>query len=380
MKKTLVLFILCLSMMVAVVGCSKDKDGDNSGTEGTPTPVDSNEEDVKDGDTDTSDLFENPVAKEDYDFNDYIKLGKYKGLEVSVKQLEVTDEDIDVAIQMDLLDNGATPVDVTDRAVKIGDTINIDFVGYHNGEPFDGGAADGYDLTIGSGRFIDGFEDQLVGAELNKEIDINVVFPEDYNNVTLAGEPAVFKVTVNGIQYFELTEDFITNTMNFETEEAYRESLRQELEEINIEKMKSQKENRLYSAVIKGSEITIPDHLLEYYASDFRSLFSGIASSYGMDLETFVTLSGSSMEAFEADVDNYANSMATRELFIKALSSAEGIEVTDEEFDAKIAEYVTEYGYDSNEEFLQEADVEVIKEDILFQKLIQFLVAESVEV
>lgn len=387
MKKIVVVLILTLSMMTMLAGCGKKNDGDEVGDVGVttaPTPEETNDATNEDGneqdDIDTSSPLENPVVKEDYDYNDYIKLGKYKGLQVKAQQLEVTEEDIDISIQMDLKDNGVTPVEVTDRAVKFGDAINIDFVGYHKGEPFDGGASEGYELTIGSQVFIDGFEEQLVGAELNKEVDVNVVFPENYNNPTLSGEPAVFKVTVNGIQQYELTEDFIKDTMGFDTEKEYRDSRRQELIANNADKVNRQKENDLYDTVIKGSEITLPENLLEYYASDLMTLYTNIATGYGMDLEGFVTASGYSMEAFEADAKAYSENMATRELVIKAITTAEGIELTEEEFQVEVSEFAEQYGYESNEAFLEEADVNVLKEDILFNKIIEFLVAESIDV
>lgn len=384
MKKIAVFIILSLTLMGTLAACAKDTKSDDNDEVVSPTPAVTDDTDGdKVDETDDSETFtpiDNPVVKEAYDYNDYIKLGKYKGIEVQVEQVQVTDEDIDVNIQMDLYDNGITPVDVTDRPVKLGDTINIDFVGYHNGEAFDGGSAEGYVLTVGSGAFIDGFEEQLIGAALNKEIEVNVVFPEYYSNTTLAGQPATFKVIVNNIQYFELTEDFIVNTMGFDNEEAYRENIYQELLAYYADDIASKKENDVYNAVIKGSEITLPDNLVAYYESDIKTLYTNIAASYGYDFETFLTLSGSSIEDFDADAKTYAKNMATRELIIKAISNAESMEITEEEFQKQIAEYVEQYGYESNEEFLENADIDVLKEDILFDKIIDFLVAEAIEI
>ena len=292
----------------------------------------------------------------------------------------MTEENLEIAIQMDMHDNGATPIVVTDRAVQLGDTVNIDFVGYHNGEPFSGGSFQGYDLTVGSRQFIDGFEDQLIGAELNTEIEVNVVFPENYGNATLAGEPAVFKVIVNGIQYYEITDDYINNIVGFDSKEEYVENLRSELNAYYTERMISQKENDLYDTIIKNSEITLPDNLVEYYESDLRTLYINVAASYETDLETFIVLSGGTMEAFEADIKEYSRNMATRELFIKAISNAEGIELTEEEFQAKVSEYTEQYGYESNEAFLEEAETDILREDLLFRKIIDFIVAESIEI
>jgi len=376
MKKTAAIMILCIGMMLIMIGCGKKEKEENGDSEITPTPAVSDEEG---SDTEDTLPLENPIVKEDYDFNDYIKLGRYKGIEVEVEKQEVKDEDIELAIQQDLMENGATPVEVTDRPVKFGDTVNIDFTGYHNGEAFDGGSAEGYDLTVGSGAFISGFEDQLIGAEVNQEIEVNVVFPEEYGNSELAGEPAVFKVKINKIQYYELTEDFIKD-MGFENENDYREYVTQELKNEYEENMKEQKKNYVYNAVIKNSEITVPENLLEYYEYEYKTMYNNVAAGYGYDLETFLTLYGYTMENFEAQAEYYANAMAVRELVVKAISTLEKIEITEEEYQEKAAEMAEYYGYDSTEEFLKDANEEALKEDLLFDKVIDFLVAESVEI
>ncbi|NLK99366.1 MAG: trigger factor [Clostridiales bacterium] len=391
MKKIVVWLILSISVMGMLAGCSKKNNDDNLDNNLiSPTPEVTDDEDVQEDNEDNNlvdgvDLedfvpLENPVVKEEYDYKDYIKLGQYKGIEVKVDKLDVTEEDIDVIIQMDLLDNGSTPVEVTDRDVRLGDVVNIDFIGYHKGEPFEGGAAEGFELTVGSKVFISGFEEQLVGAQIGNEIDVNVVFPTNYNNTDLAGEPAVFKVKVNGIKNFELTEDFVKETMGFETEAEYRDSIRQELVLEYADRMIRQKENEVYTAVINGSEITMPENLLEYYEEDIKTMYTNEAAIYGMDLETILSIYGSSMEEFEQDAKAYAKNMVIRELIIKAISNAEGIEITEDEFQTTVAQYAAQYGYESNEEFLEQADTEMLRQDLLFYKIIEFLVAEAVEI
>lgn len=380
MKKIPVLLILCISIAGMLIGCNNKKNDVNNETNPTPKVTnddDTNEEDDIEG---TFTPIENPVVKEDYDYNDYIKLGKYKGIEVKVEHLEVTDEDIDFTIQMDLRDNAVTLTEVTDRAVKNGDTVIMDFAGYHNGEPFEGETAEGYELTVGSGVFIDGFEQQLVGAEPDKEIDVNVTFPIDYHAAELAGEPVLFKVTVKSIQHYELTEDFVKNIKGFDTKEAYRDSIRSKLEAEYADLMARKKENDVYYAVISGSDITLPDNLLEYYEADFRTVYTNIAAGSGTDLETLLMMYGYSTEDFELSVKSYSQSMATRELIVKAISTIEGIELTEDEFQAEVAQFAEQYGYASSEEFLKKANVDVLKEDMLFNKVMEFLVAESIEI
>ncbi len=391
MKKRLVMILLSIGLMIALLGCDKKENKDNKDNKDSETTItpENPDVDVKDNISEGDDnpdvvtppvSLDEPVVKEDYKVEDYIKLGKYKGIEVKLQEKEVTDKDIDVAIQMELQRNGIEPIDVTDRAAKFADTINIDFAGYHNGELFEGGTAEGYPLLLGSGAFIEGFEDQLIGGELNKEMDINVVFPENYMNTDLAGEPVLFKVTINGIQSFELTDDFVKNTVKFDTEEAYRESLRQILKDNVVEGIKRQKENDLYNAVINGSEITLPDNLLAYYEYDLKAMYFEIAESYGVGVEEILGASGYTMEQFDADAKEYAKSMATRELVVKAISKAEGIELTDEEFQTEAAAYAASGGYESTEEFLEGADEDILKEDMLFNKIIKFIVGESKEI
>lgn len=385
MKKYATLLVLCLTMMLVVIGCGKNKSENSSDSDITPTPAVSgeenkdNEDDQADGDSSTNVPSENPIVKEEYDINDYIKLGQYKGIEVKLEKSEITGEDVEAAIQMELFDSGITPVEVTDRPVRLGDTVNIDFVGYLNGEAFEGGAAEGYDLTIGSGAFINGFEDQLIGAKLNQELDINVVFPVNYSNTQLAGQPATFKVKINKIQYIDLTDD-VAKSMGFENVEEYRKTVFQELVSENEENLLNQKRNYIYNTVVKGSEIKLPDNLIEYYAYEFKTLYTNIVSSYGIDLETYLSFYGYSMEDFERDALSYSELMATKELVVKAISTIEGIEVTDDEFQAKAVEMAKEYGYESTEEFLNEADVKYLKNEMLIDKVMDFLVAESVEI
>ena len=377
MKKIALLLVLSLSIIFAVNGCSKKEDG-NDNSEATPTVTESNDDNTDNtDDIETPEFVENLVVKEEYDFNDYIKLGKYKGIEVKVEQLEVTEGDIKVQMQMDMRDNGVTLVDVADRTVELGDTINMDFVGYHDGEPFDGGAATGYEIIVGSGAFVPGFEEQLVGAELNKEIEVNIVFPENYG--TFPGEPVVFKVVVNGIKLYELTDDVIKNTLEFDSEEAYKDSIIQTLEEDNVATMEALKTNDIYKAVVEDSDITLPKNLVEFYASDFRVYNTNyIIMQYGMDLETYFTLTGYPAEDFEAYVQEQANDMATRELIIKAISTAENIEVTDDEVNAEVELYAAKYGMTA-EEYLEIADINVMKDNLLYNKVIDFIVAEAVE-
>ncbi len=381
MKKTVLALIISLGIMGILVGCGKKNDVDDSNDTITPTPEvgSENGDDIVGDKTEIFIPIENPVIKEEYDYNDYIKLGKYKGIEVKINNPEVPEEDIDTIIQMDLMYNDIEAINVTDRAVSRGDTVNIDFVGYHNGEPFDGGSAEGYDLIIGSGMFIQGFEDQIIGAEIGNEIEVNVTFPENYTTATLAGEPVIFKVKINSIKYYELTEDYLKDK-SYESAEAYRESIREGVMASYADNAIMQKEEDVYAAVVENAQITLPDNLVEYYASDIRTYFTNAAMSNGTTLENYIALSGSSIEEFEMYVQIDSNNRATRDLIIRAISAAEGIEVTEEEFQAEVDLYVQQYNFESEEEFLKAINVDMLKDELLYYKIIDFLVAESIEI
>lgn len=382
MKKKVLLFTLSLCMILAAVGCKKDGDTDTN-----PTPSETEGTDTTDGsETDeTSDSAEAPepvvntVVKEEYKLVDYITLGKYKGIEVTVKQLEVTESDIDVAIQLELSESGSEPKEVTGRAIQKGDTVNIDFEGLKDGVAFEGGTAQAQDLTIGSGAFIPGFEEQLIGANTGDKKAINVTFPDNYGNTDLAGQPVVFNVTVNKIQQFELTEDYIKTNTGFDNVTAYRESVGKDLEDTNVLKMAAQKENDVYQAIIDGSEITVPQNLLDFYSEDIKVYYTNTAAAYGMDLKSFLEIAGASEEVFEADVKEYAETMATKELVLGAIIEAEKLELSEEEYQEGVTKYAEQYGFESNEEFLANSDEDMLREDLLYRKALDFIVAQAVE-
>ena len=194
-----------------------------------------------------------------------VKLGEYKGVKIEKVDASVSDKEVDDEIQKELEKN-ARKIEVTDRAVKAKDEIKLDFDGSVDGVPFEGGKGTDYPLTIGSNTFIPGFEDQLVGAEIGKETDVNVTFPEDYQEKTLAGKAAVFKCTVKSItedELPELNDEFASDVSEFATLKEYKADVRGKLEESKAKDAKSRKEEEAVEEVIKGIEVDIPDAMLE---------------------------------------------------------------------------------------------------------------------
>lgn len=382
MKKRISILVLCMSITLLAAGCNSKTD-DNKATNATPTPASTEGttgSDTAAGPTATPiPTITNDLVREEYNVDDYIKLGQYKGVEVTVSKLEVSPEDLAVATQSDLQKNGGTLTEVTGRAVQVGDTINMDYEGLKDGVAFEGGTAAGYDLMVGSGAFIPGFEDQLIGAKTGDKLAINVTFPENYGAADLAGKPVVFNVTVNKIQEYPLTEEFVTANTDYDTVDAYKTSISDNLKAQNDETMKTELQNNVYNAVVANSEISsLPQTLLDYYANDLKVYYTNYAAAYGMDFATFLSTSGVTEAQFAEDAKNYAESMATRDLVLGAVIKAENISLSDDEYNQQVEAYATQYGYENGEALLAAADPTLLREDILYKKVQDYLVGVAV--
>ncbi|MDF2540891.1 MAG: trigger factor [Herbinix sp.] len=351
MKKIAVFLVMGLSIAMLAGGCKKDDSSNSS---------------------------------KDYKLSDHIKLGEYKGVEVTVEQLEVTDEDVETKIQTDL-EAAATSEEVTDRPVQEGDIVNIDYEGLKDGVAFEGGTATGYDLTIGSGNFIEGFEEQIIGANKGDKLELNVTFPEDYTATDLAGQAVVFKVTVNAIKKSvvpELTEDFVTANTDYDTIDAYKTGVREDLAAENVETMKNNKINDVFNTIIENSEITsYPQTLIDEFKTQMTDNYTQYATQYGMELEAFIqSYYGMTLEDFNKELDAMAEEAVSQQLVFEAIIEAEGIELTDEEYQEGVTKIMTDYGFASEEEMLQSYDEETIRETLLWQKVLDFVTAEAKEV
>ncbi len=376
MKKKITYLVLSIGILLLVGGCSsKDKDKD---TDATPTPAMSTGDGTGTDEGTEAEYAVNDLVKEEYNVDDYITLGKYKGIEVTADSVEVTPDDITVAIQSDLESFGAALKEVSGRAVKIGDTVNIDYEGLKDGVAFEGGTDTGYNLMIGSNSFIPGFEDQLIGTKTGDKVELDVTFPEDYSE-DLAGQPVIFKVTVNKIQEYEVTDEVISANTDHETVDAYKAALGETLKTEKEANRQTVIENSVYDAVLKGSTISsLPQTLIDYYKNDIKIYYTNFASAYGMDFAGFLSASGVTEAQFDEDAMAYAESMSERDLVLNAVMKAEGIELSEDEFNKQVAAYAEEYQYESAEALLAEADPVLLREDILFKKVRDFLVTEAI--
>jgi trigger factor len=376
MKKKLLLLVMSVCLIALLWGCKKDaasdldSNDDKEGTEQTTvTPA-------------ATEGTEVAPTKEAYEVSDYITLGEYKGVNVTVEKIEVTEEDINARIQEEL-SASATEEEVTGRPVENGDIVNIDYEGLKDGVAFEGGTAQGQDLEIGSNSFIPGFEEGLVGANVGEKLDLNLSFPADYSAPDLAGQAVVFKVTVNSIKKTvvpELTEEYVKENTDYETINAYKEGSRVALQAENEEIMKNNKINSVMQAIIKNAEVkSVPESLINYYVYEMKSYYTQYAQAFGMDFASFLSASGLTEEKFNTEAQTYANERATQELVLNAIVKAEGMEITEDEYKAGIANIVSEYGYPSEEELLKSVKEEQIKESLLWEKAMNFVTEQAVE-
>ena len=309
---------------------------------------------------------------------DYVTLGEYKGIEVSVDAPVVTDEYLDSYIDYVLQSNMVT-TEITDRPVEEGDIVNIDYEGKIDGVAFDGGTAQGYDLTIGSGTFIDGFEDGLIGAETGETVDVNVTFPENYQGEEVAGKDAVFTVTVNSISVEtlpELTDEFVQGLdVGVNTVEEYRQYAYDLLMEEEQATHDSNAEIAVLEAVMAGSQIQDPpEDMTNRYYNRIIDNMTYYASLYGYDLETFLSMQGTSEDAIHESA-----AQAGQEIIVmQAIADAEGLSVTDEELDAEIETNAGSLGYDDVEEYRASLDVEGYREYMMSEKVLNFLLENAV--
>ena len=316
----------------------------------------------------------------DYVVSDHITLGEYKGVHYTLVQPEeVTDEMIQEELDA-FVAEGDKEV-ITDRPAASGDTANIDYEGKLDGVAFEGGTAQGYDLVLGSGKFIPGFEDQVIGHNTGETFDINVSFPDPYiNNPDLAGKPVVFTVTINEIfqvKDAELTDAFVAANSEYETIEEMKAGIRAYLEEEAQADADDSNEYAIIDAVLANATIKdLPQSLYEKYNQRFKSYYETMASYYGSALEDLITQGyGLDMEEFEASADNYANSMSEQVLAMQAVAEAEGLTITDEEYQAELEEYYKTQGsgYDSIEAFEKAVDSDSIRIQLLYEKVLPFL-------
>ena len=307
-----------------------------------------------------------------------VKLGDYKGIEVEKIDHTVTDEDVDKDIEATQKKN-ARLITVDDRAIENGDIAVIDFEGFVDDVAFEGGKGEDYELEIGSGTFIPGFEDQLVGAETDADVDVKVTFPEEYHAENLAGKDAVFKVKVKEIKKRELPElddDFASEVSEFDTMDEFRADVRKKLEEAAENKAKVETENAVIDKVIENAEFDLPDAMVETQIDNSVRDFAQRLSYQGMNLDMYMQYTGMTMDALRAQFAEQAKKQLSGSLVLEAIQKVEGIEAGPEEVELELVDMSKKYNMelDKLKELLGDAEKESIKKDLEIQKTITMIV------
>ena len=312
-----------------------------------------------------------------------VKLGKYKGVTLEKADITVPDAEVDAEINKER-ENNARNIVVTDRAVKDGDITTLDFEGYVDGVAFEGGKGENYPLTIGSGAFIPGFEEQLIGAEIGKEVEVNVTFPEDYQAEDLKGKAAVFKCTVKEIkekQLPELDDEFASEVSEFETLAEYKADVKGKLEERKAKEAKDAKEAAVIEEIVKDSEMEIPEAMLATQQRQMVDEFAQRIQMQGLSIDQYFQFTGSSYEQMIEQVKPQAEKRIQSRLVLEAVAKAENITATDEDYEDELKVMAEAYQMEVEKvkEVLPEKSVAQIKEDIAVKKAAEFVVENAKE-
>lgn len=313
-----------------------------------------------------------------------VTLGKYKGVKVDKTEVEVSDDEVTAEIDREREKNSRT-VDITDRAVKDGDIATIDFEGFVDGVAFEGGKGEDYPLTIGSGAFIPGFEEALIGAEVGKETDVNVAFPEDYQAAELAGKAAVFKCTVKKLQEKQLPElddDFVSEVSEeSDTVDEYKAEIKKKLADRKEADAKSAKEDAVIDAIIADAEMDIPDAMIETQQRQMLQDYAQRLQSQGISMDQYMQFTGLTNEALMNQVKPQALKRIQSRLVLEAVVAAENMTATEEEFEeeAKVMGEAYQMEADKVKELLGENGKKQVMQDICIKKAVEFVVENAKE-
>ncbi len=306
------------------------------------------------------------------------ELGTYKGVEVEKVSYPVDDEAINSEIKR-MQERNARSLTVDDRAAQLDDIVNIDFEGFKDGVPFDGGKGENYDLKLGSGQFIPGFEDQLVGKSTGEETEVNVTFPEEYHVNELKGQPAVFKVKINEIKALELPElddEFAKDVSEFDTLDELKNSIKEKLEKANSDREKSELEEKVVDAVAANTEIDIPQEMIDARVDDMVKDFELQMMYQGVNIENYLKYTGTTRDDMKAQFKDEAANRVKTSLVLEKVCEAEGFDATDEEVEEEYKNIASKggVGIETAKNYRLFDDV---KEEIKIRKTVEFLVANA---
>ena len=305
-----------------------------------------------------------------------VKLGKYKGVSVTKIDSKVTATEVNDSIKAEL-ERDARMVTKNGKAAK-NDTAVIDFEGFIDGVAFEGGKGENYDLVLGSGSFIPGFEDQLIGHKAGEDVDVEVTFPETYQAEDLAGKPAVFKCHIHEVKKKDvpkLDDEYVSDHTEFETVDEYKASVKERLENNKKAEGRRAQEDEAIAKIVEDSEMEIPDAMLDYQVENMINDFANNMAQQGLSLQQYMQFTGMTMDAFRDQVRPDALSCTQSSLVLEAIAKAENIEATDADVDAKLEEMSKQYGMELEQlkNLVGENEKESMKKDIAIEKAIELI-------
>ena len=312
-----------------------------------------------------------------------VELGTYKGVEIDKVDAEVTEEEVNAELDKAREQNSRT-ITVDDRAVQSGDIVNLNYCGTVDGVAFEGGTADEYNLTIGSGSFIPGFEDQLIGANVGADVDVNVTFPAEYHAEELAGKAAVFACHINSISVKELPEaddEFAQEVSDFDTIDEYKADLKAKLEESKAKEVKTAKENAVIDAIIEGAKMDIPTAMIDSQKRQMAEDFAQRLQYQGLSLDQYFKFTGLTAEKFLEQMEPQAVKRIQSRLVLEAIVKAENIEASDEDIEKEFENIAEQYQMDVDKikELIGESERKNIAMDVAIGKAVDLVRDAAIE-
>lgn len=312
-----------------------------------------------------------------------VEVGKYKGIKVEPVDTVVTDEEVDAEIESELKKN-ARQVEISDRPAKNGDIVYIDYSGSVDGELFDGGTAEDQRLELGTHTFIDNFEEQIESHSIGDEFDVNVTFPENYQEKSLAGKAAVFKVRLKGItekQIPELDDDFVSDVSEFETVDEYRADVRSNLEDRKAAAARNKKEDEAVKALVEDSRLEIPQPMIDTEADQLIQNYDNRLRSQGLGLQQYMKYMGMTLDSLRDDMKDQAKLNIESRLVLEAVADAEDLSVSDEEYEEELQKMADSYSMplDNMRTLITDTEKKAIETDLRIKKAVDLIIENSVE-
>lgn len=383
MKKRVVLLVATACAFSLLWGCGtkKNEQGSSGSDQGSNTE-ESSQAGQDEGETENKDA-SGSGTQASYDASEYVELGEYMGLKLTVGTYEVTDEDVKSQIES-MLSAYPTYEDLDKDTVEEGDFVNIDYEGLKDGVAFDGGTAQGAVLEIGSNSFIEGFEEGLVGKKVGEKVDLDLTFPEGYQNAELAGQAVVFHVTINkiveqlGMTYEGMDDAYVAAnfaSQGYTTVEEFKDGIRSQMETNNESTKKNDIQSAIFEELAKVCKVkSLPDGLLQQKIDEYMEQFkSNLQASYGMELDEYLESISSNEEEFNTQVEEYMQETLQNQLILEAIAKKEKIEADEEGFTEYKKSVVSDFGYESEDALVEQYGEDYVKNVYVNNKTLEML-------